>query len=648
MNSNTSVKNVLILAANPKGTPFERVSQELRDIKEGLQRAQNREQFILEQKLAVRPIDMRRAILDFKPHPHIVHFCGRSAGKDGLVLEDNNGEPKLVSGAALAGLFKLYTDKIQCVILNSCYSQEQAEVIVEHIDYVIGMKREISDQAAIAFSVGFYDALGAGEPIERAYAIGYNAMQMEGAQEREYSALVLLKKTDVIIKKPHKEFIKKIRQRIPWRGIINVLPKSSMPITLVIIILRLLGAFEVSELWLYDQMMMSKRNEDPDDRILIIQITEEDRKKDKEQNPKELWQPGASLSDTTILAILQKLIEDPKKKPKAIGLDIYRDFDTKNKALRDILIDENNSIFGVCNIGDKSTKNDGVTPPPEFKHERLGFSDLWPDGKKNNSIVRRQMLYNDTQKDSPCVVTPKNKKQSKQPIKDSFPLILAKHYFKDKKYEEPSDGEFYYKIDNTIIDLLSPGDRGGYSRFTHLDQGHQILLNYRNPCVDKNCSPENVAKTISVKTVLQEDFMQQKDDLSKRIVLIGVTNASLPDSWSTPFPEPIYGVTLQAQMLSQILSAVEDERHLLKVLSVIQELGWIFLWSLLGGILAQSYQNRKSLIIYAAIASGSLLMFCYFVFISLIIWIPFVPNLVGLLSTMAVVLSIKLKSKKYF
>jgi len=62
------VKKILFLAANPKGTARLRLDEELREIETGLQLAKNRDRFILESKGAVRPIDVRRAILNFVPN----------------------------------------------------------------------------------------------------------------------------------------------------------------------------------------------------------------------------------------------------------------------------------------------------------------------------------------------------------------------------------------------------------------------------------------------------------------------------------------------------------------------------------------------------------------------------------------------------
>ncbi|WP_337251579.1 hypothetical protein [Scytonema sp. HK-05] len=54
MSNNTDVKTILLLAANPRNTSQLRLDEEVREIDEGLRRANKREQFKLEQKWAVR------------------------------------------------------------------------------------------------------------------------------------------------------------------------------------------------------------------------------------------------------------------------------------------------------------------------------------------------------------------------------------------------------------------------------------------------------------------------------------------------------------------------------------------------------------------------------------------------------------------
>ena len=188
-----AVKTILILAANPTNTSRLQLDEEVREIDEGLRRANKREQFKLEQKWAVRLSDIRRAVLD--THPQIIHFSGHGAEDEGLAFEDETGQVKLVHGEALARLFELFADQVECVVFNGCYSLVQAEAIAQHINYVVGMSRAISDQAGIEFVVGFYNALGAGRSIEFAYQLGCTAIQL--AAIPEHLTPVLLKKSQV-------------------------------------------------------------------------------------------------------------------------------------------------------------------------------------------------------------------------------------------------------------------------------------------------------------------------------------------------------------------------------------------------------------------------------------------------------------------
>jgi CHAT domain len=178
MNGKQPVKTILILAANPKGSVPLRLDEEVREIKAGLQRSRHRDRFVVEYESAARPRDVQRAMLDYKPQ--VVHFCGHGEGEQGLVLEDEAGKVKLVSTEAIARLFELFSAQVECVLLNACYSEVQAQAIAHHIPAVIGMNQAIGDKAAIEFAVSFYDALGAGEVVDFAFRLGCNAMQLAG------------------------------------------------------------------------------------------------------------------------------------------------------------------------------------------------------------------------------------------------------------------------------------------------------------------------------------------------------------------------------------------------------------------------------------------------------------------------------------
>ncbi len=180
MSSTLALKSILMIMANPKGQGSLRLQEEERKIKEQL-RSQGYGKVPINSVGATRPRDLQQAMLAFKPQ--IVHFSGHGTGHDGLVFEDDEGNRKLIGSQALANLFKLFSDEVECVVLNACYSKFQAEEIAQHIDYVIGTPQAIGDQAAIEFAVWFYAALGAGRSIEFAYNFGCNAIQLEGIPE---------------------------------------------------------------------------------------------------------------------------------------------------------------------------------------------------------------------------------------------------------------------------------------------------------------------------------------------------------------------------------------------------------------------------------------------------------------------------------
>lgn len=174
------MRTVLFLASNPRNTPHLRLDEEIREIGEGLRRSRHREDFTLEQKWAVRSVDIHRAMLDFDPQ--IVHFSGHGVGNEGIQLEDDSGQAQPVSGEALADLFDLFPN-VECILLNACYSEVQAAAIARCVKYVIGMKQEIGDEAAVKFAIGFYDTLGAGKSVHFAYRLGCNAIRLAGIPE---------------------------------------------------------------------------------------------------------------------------------------------------------------------------------------------------------------------------------------------------------------------------------------------------------------------------------------------------------------------------------------------------------------------------------------------------------------------------------
>ncbi|GAB4200250.1 MAG: hypothetical protein Fur006_51660 [Coleofasciculaceae cyanobacterium] len=175
----TKTRKILILAANPNGL---RLDQEIRGIEEAIKRANKRDQFEIRTRQALRPMDIMIALGEERPQ--IVHFCGHGKADGSLVLEDDGGQDKAVKPEALAELFELYADCVECVLVNACYSEKLAQAISQHIDYAIGMNQSVYDTTAIKFAQGFYNALGYGIPdnqeeFQRAFREGVVAIKIE-------------------------------------------------------------------------------------------------------------------------------------------------------------------------------------------------------------------------------------------------------------------------------------------------------------------------------------------------------------------------------------------------------------------------------------------------------------------------------------
>ena len=172
---------ILILEANPDEDLS--LDKEILELRTVIDESIESNRFQVKYGKAVQKDQLHKLMLELeakdpKDDPIIVHFCGHGTGEQGLVFENDKREKDLVSTQALADCLALFENHVTCVVINACYSDIQAEAINEHIKYVIGMKQSIRDDAAIAFSIGFYRALGFGRSFEDAFKFGKNAIQL--------------------------------------------------------------------------------------------------------------------------------------------------------------------------------------------------------------------------------------------------------------------------------------------------------------------------------------------------------------------------------------------------------------------------------------------------------------------------------------
>ncbi len=194
---------LLFLAANPQDTGQLRLDKEMREVDEALRQAKYRDKFDIKQQWAVRVADLQSHFLRYEPD--IVHFSGHGSAKSEIILEDDDGSSQPVSNRALTRLFSILKDNIRCVVLNACYSENQARAIADHIDCVVGMSKAIGDEAAIKFSAAFYQALGYGRNVKTAFDLGCNQIDLDSLNEQDTPKLLALSKKPEEIFLLHKD-----------------------------------------------------------------------------------------------------------------------------------------------------------------------------------------------------------------------------------------------------------------------------------------------------------------------------------------------------------------------------------------------------------------------------------------------------------
>ncbi len=169
---------VLFLAANPSDTTRLRVEEEYRQIEQAVSESQYRDYLQVKFIWEVRTGDLIQLLL--REQPHIVHFSGHGSPEDQLVFLGDDNRPQVVGADVIADLFGALKDNIKIIILNACYTDNQARMITRYIDFAIGMYAGIRDDAALKFAAGFYLALGYGRTVQEAFNLGVLSIRLAG------------------------------------------------------------------------------------------------------------------------------------------------------------------------------------------------------------------------------------------------------------------------------------------------------------------------------------------------------------------------------------------------------------------------------------------------------------------------------------
>jgi diguanylate cyclase (GGDEF)-like protein/PAS domain S-box-containing protein len=386
-----------------------------------------------------------------------------------------------------------------------------------------------------------------------------------------------------------KKALKKI-EKFSWEKHRVILTASAL--TIGVITIRSLGLLQTFEWAILDEFFRWRPREAIDERITIVGINETD-----------LQKYGYPISDELLAELLEKL---QSFQPRAIGLDIYRDLPREpgNAELVEAFETIPN-LIGIELIANENMM--GVHPPKVLKEKnRVGFNNILPD---DDGKVRRGLLYLTTEDGN----------------NQSFALKLALIYLEGEGIvPKAAPNSRNLQLGEAVFQRFK-GNDGGYIRAD--DEGYQILANLRGP-------------NESFQIVSMEDVLSQKvppELIRDRLVLIGNTAASIKDFHHTSYSggllgrfQKISGVELQANFLSQILSAALQGRNSLKVWSEMGEWLWIFVWSLVGANLGWRLRSPEGSILNMFVVAIAMTGICYLAFIVDGWWLPVFPPILGL------------------
>ncbi len=159
------------------------LDEEFKRIKEAFDKSNYKDEFNLDLPYVKASYeDLENIIKKDSDQRLIIHFCGHGSGDEGLVFVSQDGQEEVIDNQKLEWIFKTsarYDKNIEAVILNACYSMEQANIIKKYVPYVIGMRDAVKDEDAIAFSEGFYECLFANpyNTIEKAFEFGCHEIE---------------------------------------------------------------------------------------------------------------------------------------------------------------------------------------------------------------------------------------------------------------------------------------------------------------------------------------------------------------------------------------------------------------------------------------------------------------------------------------
>ncbi len=539
----------------------------------------------------------------------ILFFAGHSSsqgnGESGRIYL--NKTDSLTIGELKYALKKAIGNGLQLAIFNSCDGLGLARELADlQIPQIIVMREPVPDQVAKEFLKYFLQGFAGGESLYQ--AVRQARERLQGLEDRFPCAtwLPVICQNPAQIPPTWDELRCAKSEDIPnlalsTRRRFQITLFSSLAITALVCGVRWLGWLESPEIQAFDLMMRSRPAEGIDPRLLIITIDDDDLATQRQNNESLM---GTSISEKSLNKLLAKLNQ---YQPRAIGLDIYRDFKATDKDLITRL-QQTQNLIGICKGSDRTENIKGIKPPPEIPTENLGFSDFIHD---RDGVIRRHLLFMNQEATSLCSAP------------YAFSVQLASLYLRPLGIQTKFTPKGNLQLGKTVFPNLK-SRTGGYQNIDA--NGGQILLNYH--------SSKQIAEQVKLTQFLSSPI--NPSAIKDRIVLIGVVaKGDSPDTWPTPYGAPLDeqmpGVLVQAHMISQILSAVQDGRPLLWVWLQWLEVVWMWGWSLVGGVLAWRKLSLPWLALAVSITSSVLYVVCLTLLISGA-WVPFVPSALSLVA----------------
>ena len=487
----------------------------------------------------------------------IIFFAGHSEteGDEGRI--HINPRESLTIDELWYALRKAVNQGLQVAIFNSCDGLGLARRLDDlQIPITIVMRELIPDRVAHEFLKHFLLGFADGKPFYEAVREARERLQ---GMEKEFPCASWL---PVVCQHPWEVpptwqglltplTPRPVKTSPWWQGLGTVLV-ASMLVTSLVMGGRSLGWLEQSELNAYDHLLRSRPAEAPDPRLLIIKVTEGD-----------LQRLGTDpISDEALLHLFQRL---EQYQPRLIGLNIFRDKPQEpgHQAFIEYL-EQSDNVVAVCDMGIDDQPETIISPPPGLNEASLGFSDIVYD--ESDMLVRRYLL--EMPAGPPC------------DTRFAFSFQLAMRYLEQEGYrlEETSDNDFKISDSDKVFYELPPTAGGYRLSEKQIADSYQILINYR--------SGSTVARTLTFSQVMDNLIDEQLNEIVRdKIVLIGNQKRSRNNFYSTPYTTyetPLPHVVLQAHLISQILSAVLDNRPLLGWWSQGSEALWIWVWA--GGL----------------------------------------------------------------